>query len=77
MANILPADTLSIRGIVSIGQKSTFSEHGYVAYQITGNHEMQQHGHNMVETVQISLLFIELKLVDRLFTLICMIPKVN
>ena len=45
---------------MSIGQKSTFSEHDYVAYQITGNHEMQQHGRNMVETVQISLLFIEL-----------------
>ena len=39
----------------SIGQKSTFSEHGHVAYQITGNREMQQHGRNMVEIVQISL----------------------
>ena len=28
----------------SIGQKSTFSEHGHVAYQIKWNHEMQQHG---------------------------------
>ena len=27
-----------------IGQKSTFSEHGNVAYQIKWNHEMQQHG---------------------------------
>ena len=47
-------------GMGSIGQKSTFSEHGHVAYQIIGNHEMQQHGRNMVEIVQISLLFIEL-----------------
>ena len=28
----------------SIGQNSTFSEHGHVAYQINGNHEMQQYG---------------------------------
>ena len=27
------------RGMGSIGQKSTFSEHGHVAYQIKGNHE--------------------------------------
>ena len=46
-------------GIGSIGQESTFSEHGHVAYQIKGNHEMQQHGRNMVESVQISLFFIE------------------
>ena len=39
----------------SIGQKPTFSEHGHVAYQITGNHEMQKHGRNMVKTVHISL----------------------
>ena len=26
------------------GQNSTFSEHGHVAYQINGNHEMQLHG---------------------------------
>ena len=26
------------------GQKSNFPEHGHVAYQINGNHEMQQHG---------------------------------
>ena len=31
-------------GMWSIGQKSTFSEHGYIAYQIKGNHETQQHG---------------------------------
>ena len=28
----------------SIGQNSTFSEHGHVAYQIKGNHQVQQHG---------------------------------
>ena len=28
----------------SIGKKSTFTEHSHVAYQIKGNHEMQQHG---------------------------------
>ena len=27
----------------SIGQKSTISEHGHVAYQIEWNHKMQQH----------------------------------
>ena len=26
------------------GDSSTFSEHGHVAYQIKGNHKMQQHG---------------------------------
>ena len=37
VANILPTDTPHApdrRGIGSIGQKSTFSEHGHVAYQI-------------------------------------------
>ena len=34
-------------GLESIGQKSTILEHGHVAYQIKWNHEMQQHG-NMV-----------------------------
>ena len=43
------------RRMGSIDQKPTFSEHGHVAYQITGNQEMQQHGRNMVEIVQISL----------------------
>ena len=38
--------------MVSIDQKSTFSEH--VAYQIKRNHEMQQYGRN-VEIVQVSL----------------------
>ena len=28
----------------SIGHNSTFLEHGHAAYQIYGNHEMQQHG---------------------------------
>ena len=32
------------QGMGSIGQNSTFSEHGYVAYQIKWNNEMQQHG---------------------------------
>ena len=41
-----------------IGQKSTFSEHGHVSSQIIGNHEMEQHGRNMVEIVQISLFFV-------------------
>ena len=35
-------------GLGSIGQKSPFSEHGHVAYKITVNHEMQQHGSNML-----------------------------
>ena len=41
VANILPAYPLP-KG--SIGQNSTFTEHGHVAYQIKWNHEMQQHG---------------------------------
>ena len=28
----------------TIGQNSTFAEHGHVAYQFKGNQEMQQHG---------------------------------
>ena len=31
-------------GMGSIGQNSTLSEHGHVAYLIKGNQEMQQHG---------------------------------
>ena len=31
-------------GMGAIGQKSTSSEHSYVAYQIKGNHEMQHYG---------------------------------
>ena len=52
-ADTPPPPTL---GLGSIDRKSTFSEHGHVAYQIKGNHEMQQHDHNMVEIVQISFL---------------------
>ena len=26
------------------GESSTFSEHGHIAYQIKGNHQIQQHG---------------------------------
>ena len=46
VANILPADPPPPLGSLmeSIGQNSVFSEHGQVAYQIKGNHEMQQHG---------------------------------
>ena len=35
---------LPTQGMGAIGQKSTFAEHSHVAYQIKGNHEMQQHG---------------------------------
>ena len=34
----------------SVGQNSTFSEHGYVAYQIKGNHECS----NMVTNILIA-----------------------
>ena len=42
VANILPADpspphNLHTLGIGSVGQNSTFSEHGHVAYQIENN----------------------------------------
>ena len=43
------------QGMGSIAQKSTLSEHGHFAYQIKRNHEMKQHGRNMVEIVQVSL----------------------
>ena len=49
VANISPGEsiptpiTLTLR-LGSKGQNSNFSEHGHVAYQIKGNHEMQQHG---------------------------------
>ena len=33
-----------VLGMGSIGQNSTFSEHGHVAYEIIGNHKMQEHG---------------------------------
>ena len=43
VGNILPADLLTLRpltlGMGSIGQRSTFSEPGHVAYQIKGNHK--------------------------------------
>ena len=45
VANILPADPPpSTLGIRSIGQNLIYAEHGHVAYQIKGNHEMLQHG---------------------------------
>ena len=47
VANCLPADPPfppTTLGMGSIGQNSTFSEHGYVEYQIKWKHEMQQHG---------------------------------
>ena len=46
VANILPADSPPppTIGIGLIGQNSTFSEQGHVAYQFKGNHEMHQHG---------------------------------
>ena len=34
----------TLGGLRGLGQNSTFSEHGHVAYQIKGNHEMQQPG---------------------------------
>ena len=43
VANILPTDNPTL-GMGSVGQNSTFSEHGHVAYQTEGNQEMQQHG---------------------------------
>ena len=49
-------------GMGSIGRKSTFSEHGHVAHLIKRNHEMQQHGHNMVETLQVSLFLLNYSL---------------
>ena len=56
VANLLPADTPPppIQGMGLKGQKSIFLEHGHVVYQITWNHEMQQHGRYTVEIVQIS-----------------------
>ena len=46
----------------SIGQKSTFSEHDHVAYRNKGNHEMQQHGHTMVDIVRNSLVYFFIEL---------------
>ena len=36
----LPTDPNDPRGMGSIGQNSSFSEHGHVAYQSKGNHEL-------------------------------------
>ena len=44
VANILSADPSLTLGMGLLGQHSTFSEHGHVAYQIKGNHQMQQRG---------------------------------
>ena len=46
VAKLLPADTSLTLLLGSKGQNETFSEHGHVAYQIKGNHKMQQHGSN-------------------------------
>ena len=56
-----------------IRSKVTFLEHGHVACQIKGNHEM-------VEIVQIGLFFLlnnHRKRVYRLLTMIYMMPKAN
>ena len=42
-----PLITPDPRGMGSISQESTFSEHDHVAYQIKGNHEFS----NMVTTI--------------------------
>ena len=52
VANILPTDpppphAPDPREMGSIGQMSTFSEHGHIAYQIKGNHEFS----NMVANI--------------------------
>ena len=56
VATILPADTYNpyppppppppppTLGIRSIGQNSTFSDHGHLVYQIKWNQEIKQHG---------------------------------
>ena len=43
-----PLGTPLTQGLGSKGQNSTFSEHGPFAYQIKGNHEMQQHSRNIL-----------------------------
>ena len=65
--------------IGSIGQKVNFFRQVHVVYQIKGNHEIQQHGRNMVETVHTSFFYWtnHWKLVDRLLHLICKMRKVN
>ena len=52
VANILPADPSLTLGMRSIVKKSTFSEHGRVAYQIEGNHQMQHH-HRVASTPEL------------------------
>ena len=52
VANILPADPYPTTppptlGIKQLGQRSTFSEHGHVIYQITDNHKCR----NMVANI--------------------------
>ena len=44
LTNICHADPLphDPRGMGSKGQNTHFSEHGHVAYQIKGDHEIQQ-----------------------------------
>ena len=44
VVTILPSDPSLTLLFGSKGQNSTCSEHGHVAYQIKGNHQMQQHG---------------------------------
>ena len=44
VANILPVDPI---GMGSLGQTSTFSEHGHAAYQNKGNNEFS----NMVANI--------------------------
>ena len=46
IANILHADPYPLPMTLGVGQNSTFSEHGHVAYQIKWNQEcsIEQHG---------------------------------
>ena len=44
VTNILPADPSQTLMFGSKGQNSKFPEHDHVAYQIKGNHQLQQHG---------------------------------
>ena len=48
VANILPADPSLTLGMGLIGQNSILTEHGHVAYQIKGNHQMQQHSSKFI-----------------------------
>ena len=43
IVNICPQTPHLTLGIGPLGQNSTFSEHGHVAYQIKENHQIQQH----------------------------------